>query len=69
MEVLDQIVSELEKNGFYEFDYDNSRLFVNAEDGRDIDERDLDLVYDIASSYASVDVYSHTPSTITIELI
>ncbi len=69
MDVLDDIAVELSRNGFYDFDYDRNRLFVHADGGRDITENDLDLVYDIASSYASVDVYSHTPTTITIEVV
>ena len=69
MNILDDIAVELSRHGFYDFDYDRNRLFVHADGGRDITESDLNFVYDIASSYAAVDVYSHTPTTITIELI
>ena len=69
MNTLDDIAVELSRHGFYDFDYDRNRLFVHADGGRDITENDLDLVYDIASSYVAVDVYSHTPTTITIELV
>lgn len=50
------IVDEIEAEGFFLVDSLKDELFFTTTTGQ-VDTRHLDLVYDIASEYASVDVF------------
>ena len=63
---MDDIADALFDAGYIEADLFENRLWVLKDGGGDITDRDLDIVYDIATMYDSVEVWSDTPETISI---
>lgn len=67
-DTIDDIANALFKEGFVEMDSYDNYLFVSPDGGGDITDGDIDLVYEVANMYDSVEVWSDTPNTITIQI-
>ncbi|MDB4775791.1 hypothetical protein OAG62_01565 [bacterium] len=63
---MDDIADALFDAGYIEGDVFQNILFVYKDGGGDITDRDLDIVFDIATMYDNVDVWSDTHGTISI---